>query len=56
MDLYPNGIFNFFLQRGYLAVIEFEGRETIHMLEDYHNELPEAIKSKFTSCGQIFKS
>jgi hypothetical protein len=70
MDLYPNGIFNFFLQRGYLAIIEFEGRETIHvripnleikniyhqMLEGCHNELPEAIKSKFTSCGQIFKS
>ncbi|RZC35430.1 hypothetical protein BDFB_013768, partial [Asbolus verrucosus] len=26
------------------------------MFEDYHNDLPEAIKSKFTSCGQIFKS
>jgi hypothetical protein len=76
IDPDPNAVFNFFLQRGYLAhslkkpienVAESEKiyvripnleikRLYKNMFMLYYGSLPKDIKSKLTSCGQIFKS
>ncbi|CAH1375309.1 unnamed protein product [Tenebrio molitor] len=72
----PHAVFNFFLQRGYLAhnpektednftegakihvrIPNLEIKEIYRtMFEKYHEKFPEDIKSKLTSCGEIFES